>query len=250
MELVEGEDLSERIARGPIPVDEAIPIALQIAEALEAAHEAGVVHRDLKPANIKLITDDTIKVLDFGLAKAWEEEGGDGSLSLSPTLTRHATVEGVILGTAAYMSPEQARGKKVDRRADIWSFGVVLWEMLTGHKLFEGETVSHVLASVLKDEVDLEDLPDETPPQLRELVRRCLQKKPKQRLQAIGEARIVLELLAEGDPADSAYLGQLQGIKRVETEPTAEQRLVIEDVVLAAVAHIELRDDEPLDAGE
>jgi serine/threonine protein kinase len=125
MELVEGEDLSERIKRGPVPVDEAIPIALQIAEALEAAHEAGIVHRDLKPANIKLTEDGVIKVLDFGLAKAWETEAGDSSLSLSPTVT-HATAAGVILGTAAYMSPEQARGKKVDRRADIWAFGVVL----------------------------------------------------------------------------------------------------------------------------
>ena len=132
MELVEGEDLSERIKRGPIPIDEAIPIALQIAAALEAAHEQGIVHRDLKPANIKLTEDGVIKVLDFGLAKAWETESGDSSLSLSPTVTRHATVEGVILGTAAYMSPDQARGKKVDRRADIWAFGVVLWEMLTG----------------------------------------------------------------------------------------------------------------------
>ena len=124
--MVEGEDLSERIARGAIPVDEAIPIALQIAEALEAAHEQGIVHRDLKPANVKITDDGTVKVLDFGLAKAWETEGTDLSSSLSPTITRHATIEGVILGTAAYMSPEQARGKKVDRRADIWAFGVVL----------------------------------------------------------------------------------------------------------------------------
>jgi len=119
MELVEGDDLSERISRGPLPIDEAIPIALQIAEALEAAHESGIVHRDLKPANIKLTDDGTVKVLDFGLAKAWESESTDSSLSLSPTMTQHATMEGVILGTAAYMSPEQARGKRVDRRADI-----------------------------------------------------------------------------------------------------------------------------------
>ena len=193
MELVEGEDLSERIERGPVPVEEAVSISLQIAEALEAAHEQGIVHRDLKPANIKLRPDGTVKVLDFGLAKAWETDHGDSSLSLSPTVTAHATAAGVILGTAAYMSPEQAAGTAADRRADIWAFGVVLWEMLTGHKLFEGETVSHVLASVLKDEVDLDQLPDETPQRLRALVRRCLQKKPRQRLQAIGEARIVLE---------------------------------------------------------
>jgi serine/threonine protein kinase len=193
MELVEGEDLSERIKRGPVPVAEAVAIALQIAEALEAAHEQGIVHRDLKPANIKLRPDGAVKVLDFGLAKAWESDHGDSSLSLSPTMTNHATAAGLILGTAAYMSPEQAAGTPADRRADIWSFGVVLWEMLTGHKLFEGQTVSHVLASVLKDEVDLDELPTVVPARLRNLVSRCLQKNPKQRLQAIGEARIVLE---------------------------------------------------------
>ena len=193
MELVEGEDLSQRIERGPIPVEEATDIALQIAEALEAAHEQGIVHRDLKPANIKLRPDGTVKVLDFGLAKAWAADGSDSSLSMSPTLTAHATAAGVILGTAAYMAPEQAAGTAADRRADIWAFGVVLWEMLTGHRLFEGETVSHVLASVLKDEIDLEALPTDTPVRLRELIGRCLRKKPKQRLQAIGDARIVLE---------------------------------------------------------
>ncbi|HSO24923.1 MAG TPA: protein kinase [Chondromyces sp.] len=193
MELVEGEDLSERIRRGPIPVDEAVPIALQIAQALEAAHEAGIVHRDLKPANIKLRPDGTVKVLDFGLAKAWEAEGPDSGLSLSPTLTARHTAAGLILGTAAYMAPEQAAGIAVDRRADIWAFGVVLWEMLTGNRLFGGETVSHVLASVLKDEIDLNELPADVPPHVRRLIGRCLRKKPKQRLQAIGDARIVLE---------------------------------------------------------
>ena len=193
MELVEGEDLSERIKRGPIPVEEATAIALQIAEALEAAHGQGIVHRDLKPANIKLRPDGAVKVLDFGLAKAWETDHGDSSLSMSPTLTQHATAAGIILGTAAYMSPEQAAGIAADQRADIWAFGVVLWEMLTGHKLFEGETVSHVLASVLKDEVDLDELPPQTPNYLKKLIGRCLRKKPKQRLQAIGDARIVLE---------------------------------------------------------
>ncbi len=208
MELVEGEDLSERIKRGPIPIEEATAIALQIAEALEAAHEQGIVHRDLKPANIKLRPDGTVKVLDFGLAKAWETEGPDPGLSLSPTVTSHATAAGLILGTAAYMSPEQAAGTPADRRADIWSFGVVLWEMLTGHKLFEGETVSHVLASVLKDEVDLDELPQDTPPKLRELIGRCLRKKPKQRLQAIGDARIALEEPMEAPPAEAFTTGE------------------------------------------
>ncbi|MEN8164765.1 MAG: protein kinase, partial [Acidobacteriota bacterium] len=197
MELVEGEGLDEVIARGPIPIDEAIRTALQIAEALEAAHEAGIVHRDLKPANIRVRPDGTVKVLDFGLAKTWESGGGDSSLSLSPTLTQHATAAGVILGTAAYMAPEQAAGTATDHRADIWAFGVVLWEMLTGNKLFAGETISHVMASVLKDDVDLDELPPETPRYLKTLIGRCLRRKRKQRLQAIGDARIALEEAAE-----------------------------------------------------
>jgi Tol biopolymer transport system component len=203
MELVEGEDLSERIKRGSIPIDQAIPIALQIAEALEAAHEQGIVHRDLKPANIKIRPDGTVKVLDFGLAKAWESEHGDQSLSLSPTMTQHATAAGIILGTAGYMAPEQAAGQGADTRADVWSFGVVLWEMLTGSKLFDGETVSHVLAAVLTADPDLGVLPGETPPKLVELVGRCLRKKPKMRVQAMGDVRIALEeYLADPDAAD------------------------------------------------
>ncbi len=212
MELVEGEDLSERIERGPISVDEAVPVALQIAEALEAAHEQGIVHRDLKPANIKLKSDGTVKVLDFGLAKAWDTQAGNAALSLSPTLTQNATAAGVILGTAAYMSPEQAAGIAADRRADIWAFGVVLWEMLTGHRLFAGETVSHVLASVLKDEIDLDELPEATPPHVRKLIARCLQKKPRMRLQSIGDARIALQ-----DPDEDAGTA-------VETETAAPSR--------------------------
>ncbi len=192
MELVEGEDLSDRLARGPIPIDEATPLALQIADALEAAHESGIVHRDLKPANIKITDEGVVKVLDFGLAKAWETESGDSSLSLSPTMTKHATVEGVILGTAAYMSPEQARGKKVDRRADIWSFGVVLWEMLTAEKLFAGETMSDIVAAVLTRDIELDALPPETPAPVRRLLGRCLERESRNRLQWIGDARLDL----------------------------------------------------------
>ena len=203
MELVEGEGLDDVIARGPIPIDEAIVMAQQIAEALEAAHEAGIVHRDLKPANIRVRPDGTVKVLDFGLAKTWEADGGDSSLSLSPTMTRNATMEGVILGTAAYMSPEQARGKKVDRRSDVWAFGVVLWEMLTGRKLFEGQTVSDVLASVLKEAPDLDALPRNTPPAVRRLVTRCLEREPRDRLQWIGDARLDLAE-AMRSPEDAA----------------------------------------------
>ncbi len=222
MELVEGEDLSERISRGPIPVDEAVPMALQIAEALEAAHQQSIVHRDLKPANIKLRSDGTVKVLDFGLAKAWEAESTDQSLSLSPTMTQHATAAGIILGTAAYMAPEQAAGLGTDTRADIWSFGVVLWEMLTGVKLFDGQTVSHVLAAVLKDEPDLSELPEATPPRIAELVGRCLRKDPKMRIQAIGDVRIALdEYLADPEAAAqpaataSPELPTVPGWKRV-----------------------------------
>ncbi len=207
MELVEGEDLSERIARGPIPIDEAVPIALQISQALEAAHEAGIVHRDLKPANITLTEGGTVKVLDFGLAKAWEDESSDGSLSLSPTLTRHATVEGVILGTAAYMSPEQARGKKVDRRADNWAFGVVLWEMLISRKLFEGETVSDVLAAVLRAEIPWEELPESTPPAVERLLRRCLARDPDRRLRDMGDAGLELREPSEPQPQRSGHTG-------------------------------------------
>jgi serine/threonine-protein kinase len=201
MELVEGEGLDELIARGPVPVDEAVPIALQIAEALEAAHEAGIVHRDLKPANVKIRPDGTVKVLDFGLAKAWEEEGQDSGLSLSPTVTQHATAAGVILGTAAYMSPEQARGKPVDRRADIWAFGVVLWEMLTGRKLFDGETVSDVMAAILTREPDLDELPEATPGHLCSLLGRCLRRDPTRRQRDIGDVRLELqEPRASDDP--------------------------------------------------
>ena len=200
MELVEGEDLSTRLARGPIPVDEAVPIAIQIAEALEAAHEAAIVHRDLKPANIKLRTDGTVKVLDFGLAKAWDPDPSGVDLAHSPTLTQHATAVGVLLGTAAYMSPEQARGKRADRRADIWAFGVVLWEMLTGRRLFDGETVSDVLASVLKETPPIDAIPGEVPARIRRLIHRCLDRDPRRRLQWIGDARLELEGREDGFP--------------------------------------------------
>ena len=202
MELVDGDDLSQRIARGAIPLDEALPIARQIAEALEAAHEAGIIHRDLKPANIKLRRDGVVKVLDFGLAKAMERTPGPSSgLSMSPTITTPAmTHAGMILGTAAYMSPEQARGRPADRRADIWAFGVVLFEMLSGRHVFEGETVTDTLAKILERDPDWRRLPPRTPPVLRKLLQRCLTKNPKNRLQAIGDARLSLEDLI-ADPA-------------------------------------------------
>jgi eukaryotic-like serine/threonine-protein kinase len=196
MELVDGEDLSQRIARGVIPVDEALPIAKQIADALEAAHEQGIIHRDLKPANIKVRADGTVKVLDFGLAKAMEPPTGSlSSMSMSPTITTPAmTQAGMILGTAAYMAPEQARGKIVDRRADIWAFGAVVFEMLTGCRAFPAEDVSLTLAYVMTKEPDWTALPSSTPPPLRGLLRRCLDKDPKRRLQAIGERACRLQI--------------------------------------------------------
>ncbi len=207
LELIAGETLAERIARGPVPAEEALGIALQVAEALEAAHEKGIVHRDLKPANVKVTPEGTVKVLDFGLAKAVDPEIPYRDLSNSPTLTARATQAGLILGTASYMSPEQAAGQPTDRRADIWSFGVVLWEMLTGQRLFDGETVSHVMAGVLKEEPDFSALPAETHPRLERLLRRCLRKKARERLQAIGDARIFLEELLSGELVEPVAVG-------------------------------------------
>src|SRR6516164_9324631 len=193
MELVEGPTLADRIAKGPIPLDEALPIAKQIAEALEAAHEQGIIHRDLKPANIKVRSDGTVKVLDFGLAKAFDPiTTSPGLATLSPTLSIHATQAGIVLGTAAYMAPEQVRGSPVDKRADIWAFGVVLYEMLVGRQLFEGVTISDTLASVLRESIDIDALTSSTPERLRRVLRRCLERDPKQRLRDIGDARLEL----------------------------------------------------------
>jgi serine/threonine-protein kinase len=201
MELVEGDTLAERLAHGPLPLDEAVACARQIAEALEYAHEHGVVHRDLKPANIKLLPDGTAKVLDFGLAKAQAADNAGGSPVSSPTLTAAATKMGMIIGTAAYMSPEQAKGRAVDRRSDIWSFGCVLYEMMAGKLAFQGETVTDTLAAVVRGEPDWILLPATTPVTLRRLIERCLRKDLKNRLQAIGDARIALEECLSGETA-------------------------------------------------
>jgi hypothetical protein len=195
MELVEGPTLADRIAQGPIPVDEALPIAKQIAEALEAAHEQGIIHRDLKPANIKLRPDGTVKVLDFGLAKALDSAPPAIDASQSPTITSPAMMSrvGIILGTASYMSPEQARGKPVDKRSDIWAFGCVVYEMLTVKRAFTGDDVTAVLARIVERYPDWSALPASVPARVRELLRLCLEKDPKRRRQAVGDIRVDLE---------------------------------------------------------
>jgi serine/threonine protein kinase len=211
MELAEGEDLAERLKRGAIPVEESLAIARQIADGLEEAHEHGIIHRDLKPANVKVTPEGKVKILDFGLAKALEGDptssGGNSQLSHSPTLSRQMTEAGMIMGTAAYMSPEQARGKKVDKRSDIWAFGVLLFEMLTGERLFNGETVSDVLAAVLTRAPNLTALPASTPASVRHLLDRCLQKDPRKRLRDIGDARPAFD----GDPKETESEARASG---------------------------------------
>src|SRR5712691_10819077 len=199
MEYVEGPTLA-----GPIPLAEALPIARQIAEALEAAHEKGIIHRDLKPANIKLAADGKVKVLDFGLAKAFDNDTRSLDPANSPTLTISPTSAGMILGTAGYMSPEQARGVPVDKRADIWAYGVVLYEMLTGREMFSGETVSDALAAVLRADFDWSALPAEAPVPIRRLLRRCLERDRKKRLRDIGDALVEIDEALAGAPAEPA----------------------------------------------
>jgi Tol biopolymer transport system component len=232
MELVEGQTLAEQISRGiagqgsgtagaglkagatqargraRLALDEALVIARQIAEGLEYAHERGIVHRDLKPANVKITPDGVVKILDFGLAKALEGEAAAGNPSSSPTMSRLATQAGILLGTASYMAPEQAKGKAIDRRADIWAFGCVLFEMLTGRHAFDGETVTDVLAAIVMKEPDWSLLPGSTSPAIRKLIIRCLKKDAKQRLQAIGEARIAIEEAMSGADAEAPEFGR------------------------------------------
>ena len=198
MELVEGETLAERIKKGPLSVEEALEVCRQIAEGLESAHEKGIIHRDLKPANLKVTLEGKVKILDFGLAKAFHEEPEVIDLSKSPTLTDQMTQPGIILGTAAYMSPEQAKGKAVDKRTDIWAFGCILYECLTGRRAFKGETISEMLASILKDEPDWEALPFNLIPSVRHLLKRCMRKEPQQRLQSTGDARVELTDILDG----------------------------------------------------
>ena len=233
MEVVEGPTLAERLERGALAEDEVLAIARPLADALEYAHDRGIVHRDLKPANLKLRPDGAVKVLDFGLARALDTGGAaSGSdLTQSPTVTQRMTSAGVVLGTAAYMAPEQARGREVDRRADVWAFGVLLYEMLSGRRAFSGETVSDTLAAVMRDEPDWSALPAGLAPGWRPLLARCLTKDPRARLQAIGEARIALADLSAG-PAAPASAGKLP----VAGARGAFAALVLMSLALAAVA--------------
>lgn len=212
MELVEGPTLADRLKEGPLPPAEALRVARQIAGALEAAHEKSIIHRDLKPANVKINPDGLVKVLDFGLAKAMEPRDSDADLTASPTLTLEATRAGMILGTAGYMSPEQARGKPIDRRADIWAFGVVFYEMLTGHATFEGETVSDTMAAVLRADIEWSRLPADTPSKIRRLLKRCLERDPKRRLRDIGDAWI--EVDAPDEPPEGGPVAKPSRVAR------------------------------------
>ena len=226
LELVEGPTLADRIKQGPIPLDEALPIAKQIAEALEAAHEASVIHRDLKPANIKVKADGTVKVLDFGLAKALDPNP-EGDPSESPTLTAMATQMGVIMGTAAYMSPEQARGKTVDKRADIWSFGAVVFEMLTGSKAFPGDDLTDTIAAVVRGEPAWDSLPGDVPSRLTLALRACLHKDRTQRVRDVGDVTLAM---------DGVFEARVTAPQTVASSPARwRQPLVLATAVVVAI---------------
>jgi Tol biopolymer transport system component len=240
MELVEGDDLSVLIARGPMPIAEALPIARQIAEALEAAHEEGFIHRDLKPANVKVRPDGTVKLLDFGLAKALAPDDAkeiSGTLANSPTVASPAmTAMGVILGTAAYMAPEQARGKGIDRRVDIWAFGVVFYEMLTGVRLFEGESVAETLGLIFSREPDLTRLPVDTPAGIRRIIGRCLVKDPRQRLRDAGDARLLIDDALEAKDRGASGASGAAGAAGATVGKRAPWLIAVAGVTIAAVA--------------
>jgi serine/threonine protein kinase len=246
MELVEGNTLDERIKAGPIPMEEALKLALQIAEALEAAHEKGVIHRDLKPANIKVTPEGKVKVLDFGLAKAFANEPADLNLSNSPTLSQAATMQGVILGTAAYMSPEQARGKPVDKRTDIWAFGCVLYEMLTGKAAFQGEDVTEILAAVVKSGVNLDLFPANIHSRIREVITRCLQKEQKKRYPEISQAQYEIEqVLTDPSGVFVQPVTEAKPRKKLQLGLPWLAAVVVVSLIVAAIATWNLKPSEP-----
>jgi serine/threonine protein kinase len=214
MELLEGRTLKHRIAGRAMPTDQVLELGIQIADALDAAHKKGIIHRDVKPANVKVTPEGKVKVLDFGLGKAFEPEGSDADLSKSPTISAAATRAGVILGTAAYMSPEQARGKPVDKRSDIWAFGCVLYEMLTGGQAFGAASVSDSIAAVMRGAPDWNALPVETPAAIRLLLCRCLQKEPRERLHDIGDGRLEVAHVLHLAGADAESQGPEGAVRR------------------------------------
>ena len=238
LELVDGETLADRISRGPIAVKDALKIAREITEALDAAHERGIVHRDLKPANIKITPDGVVKVLDFGLAKAVSGNAAAADLTQSPTVTVGGTREGVILGTAAYMSPEQARGLAVDKRTDIWAFGCVLYEMLTGGLAFSGATASDTMVAILGREPDWTALPPDSPEDVRRLLRHCLEKNPKQRLRDIADVRLVAsgEMLTDAGAASRTPSPAAAGRDTVPARAAWTGRLAWAATIVVALA--------------
>ena len=240
LELVEGQTLADRLKRGPLPMDEALTVAKHICEAIEAAHEKGIIHRDLKPANIKITSDGIVKVLDFGLAKVREAEAQASDLSNSPTMMTARSMPGIILGTAAYMSPEQAKGQEANRTSDVWAFGCVLYEMLTGRAPFEGETVSEVFAGILKGDPDWSRLPAETPENIRRLLRRSLQKERRLRLQHIRDARVEIE---EPQPQAAAVAPPVVPRRRERVWITA---FVVATVLAVAMGIREFRGSPPV----
>jgi tRNA A-37 threonylcarbamoyl transferase component Bud32 len=231
MELVEGETLSERLKLGPQPVRESLVIVHQIAEALEAAHEKGIIHRDLKPANIKLTPDGKVKVLDFGLAKAFDADASDPDISNSPTLM-NVSAAGMIIGTASYMSPEQARGKPVDRRTDIWALGCILYELLTGRRAFAGETVTDTAAAILKNTPDWNALPAEASSRIRHVLERCLQKDPSQRVQHAGDLRLEIQELLSPAGRDDAAMKAADARRRWFVAVVASLLAIVAGVIL------------------
>ena len=240
LELVEGQTLADRLKRGPLPMDEALTVAKHICEAIEAAHEKGIIHRDLKPANIKITSDGIVKVLDFGLAKVREAEAQASDLSNSPTLMTARSTPGIILGTAAYMSPEQAKGQEANRTSDVWAFGCVLYEMLTGRPPFEGDTVSELVPGILKADPDWSRLPAETPENIRRLLRRCLHKDRRLRLQHIGDARVEIE---EPQPQAAAVAPPVVPRRRERVWITA---FVVATVLAVAMGIREFRGSPPV----
>jgi len=235
LELVEGETLAERVAKGPVPVEEALEVCRQIAEGVEAAHEKGVIHRDLKPANVKVTPEGKVKILDFGLAKAFEAETPVTDISQSPTLTEEMTRAGVILGTAAYMSPEQAKGKPVDKRADIFAFGAVLYELLTGKRAFQGETITETLGAIIHKEPDWEALPGATPWRIRDLLRKCLTKDVHDRIDGIANVRIDMKLAID-EPTTVSPIGVGSAVQHTRQQWAMTGGLVALGAVITGLA--------------